>query len=537
MREGLETALAELHVEELKKKERKRKHPGNPVIIEMHKKTRGCKGQARKERTKQKIRMTLGRKRARKTMEDLYQPFPEQEQIHKALKPMCSGKVVMAITGRRFGKTTIAVNEAIDHATGIPGCRVWYIAHTEKQAFRVAWRLMLEPRLDKYGKKYPPYLPQELIRKRREDQHYVVLHNDSLIEFLGVVQQLPMLGAGLHFVIFDEFPGISWSIWSEIVAPMLGDYNANALFIGTVPDPIKHDISIDFIEMYENLLYKKIKDIDGKAFNFSTFCNPHTIHKKFKKEIKDLERKGQQNRAKRLYEGKYTREYGAAFPKFSYDMHTVEPIKLPSDCIRIMAIDPHPQKPTYALWCAIDKRKHYWFYREMEFSNEERALTIPEIAYEITEVENQNKEKIHMRLIDPTFAKVEHAILGAKNVKDLFKDYGLWFNEADRRFDIYHDRVMDMLVEEPETTFHILRSCPGLIRQMKNATWDSWGSAKARAERGAKDKLKKIDDDYLDCSKYIINSPAFHGMINDASIAVYRSQLNKRWQRQREQFL
>lgn len=531
-RKALQEELARYHVGEMDKREKKRKH--TPMA---QRKTPGCKGYRRAEKTKEKIRMTIGRKRATETLKDLYHPFAEQQEIHDALRPMCSGKIAMAITGRRFGKTTLAINEIVDHAVTMPGSRCWYIAHTEKQAFRIAWVEMLEAHVDKDNKMCAPYLPSELVKKKREDQHYVVLNNGSRIEFLGTVQQLPMLGAKLHFVVFDEFPGINYAAWVDIVRPMLIDHRGNALFIGTVPDPIEYSIEIKFIEMYEEFLYGKAENKNYKGFNFSSFCNPHISHEELKQQIKDEERKGRGRNAQRLYYGKYTREYGAAFPKFDYDKHTVEPIKLPGDCVRIMAIDPHPQKPSYALWCAIDKRKHYWFYREMEFVNEERALTIPEIAYEITDVEDQNKEKIHMRLIDPTFAKIEQSILGAKSVNDLFKDYGLWFNEADRRFDTYFHRVKDMLVEEPETTFHILRNCPGFIRQMKNATWDSWGSARARAERGAKDKLKKGDDDYLDNSKYIINAPVAYGMLNDASIATYRSQLNKRWQRQREQSL
>jgi hypothetical protein len=497
-------------------------------------KERKSKPQRRDRRKSKKAalrqRDTLIRRHAEQKVKDLYQPFPEQQRIHDALRPMCSGQIAMAITGRRFGKTTLAVNEVIDHAIEIPGSRNWYIAHTEKQAYRIAWREMLDWRVDKDMKRHPPYLPPELIEKKRIDLHTVKLHNGSLIEFLGTIHELPMLGAGLHFVVFDEFPGIPWSIWFDIVRPMLIDFRGNALFIGTVPDPIKHEISLDFIDMYEEILFKKIRT-NNKAFNFTSFCNPHINHEETKRQIRDLKRKGRMNDAKRLYHGKYTREYGVAFPTFEYDRHTVEPIEIPKNWTRIMAIDPHPQKPTFALWAAIDPRNHYWFYREMEFSTGERALTIPEIAYDIVEIENHAKEKVHMRVIDPTFAKVEQAILGAKNVKDLFKDYGMWFMEADRRFDTYYHKVTDMLVEQPEPTFHIFRSCPGFIRQMKNATWDTWGSAKARSERGAKDKLKKIDDDFLDCSKYIINSPLRH--IDMTQVNNYRADLNRRWAQRR----
>jgi len=228
-------------------------------------------------------------RRAREAVEKNYTPYKEQQEIHDALQPPLSGKVVMVITGRRFGKTTIAVNEIIRRAIDMPGSRIWYIAHTERQAYRIAWKLMLNWRLDKDKKKNPPYLSEKLIKEKRKDLHTIELWNGSLIEFLGTVKELPMLGAGLHFVVFDEFPGIGWAVWYDIVKPMLLDFNSDALFIGTVPDPIEYDITPEFIEMYEDALMKRYGLV---GFNFSSDCNPYINKEKLEKDIQDLERKG-----------------------------------------------------------------------------------------------------------------------------------------------------------------------------------------------------------------------------------------------------
>ena len=488
----------------------------------------------KKEEVKRKIISTKAKHAAQEMVKEIYTPFKEQAKIHKALRPMNTGKIVMAICGRRFGKTTVAVNEVIDHAVEVPGSRIWYIAHTEKQAYRIAWVEMLNWRLDKRGNRKMPYLPEGLIEKKREDQHVVLLKNGSRIEFLGTVKELPMLGAGLNFVVFDEFPGIPWSVWFDIVRPMLIDYRGNALFIGTVPDPVKHDISIDFIEMYEDILYGRAAK-KHKAFNFDSFCNPHINKQEIEEQINDLKRKGRENDARRLYYGKYTREYGVVFPRFKYKQHTMEPMELPGNWIRVMALDPHPVKPAIALWCAISPNNHFYFYREMEFSVDGHTLPVPEMVYDINEVENKYKESITTRLIDPTYAKVDQQAVGSKNVKELFQDYGLWFDVADRRDDVFFHRLTDMLVDEPEPTFHIFRSCPGLIRQIQNATWESWGSAKARAERGPKDKIKRGDDDYRHCAKYIINSNIRDYGMRD-KLSEYRHNLNQRWHKQREMF-
>lgn len=454
----------------------------------------------------------------------LYTPYKEQKEIHNSLQPPLNGLVIMVITGRRFGKTVLAVNEIIRRAIQMPGARLWYIAHTEKQAFRIAWQLMLYPRLDKNMKRQEPFLPRNLVLKAREDQHTIRLINGSLIEFLGTVKELPMLGAGLQFVVFDEFPGIPWAVWFDIVRPMLIDCRGDALFIGTVPDPIEYDITPEFIEMYEDALMKRYGYV---GFNYSSDCNPHIDKGEIEKQIADLERKGRGIDAKRLYHGKYTREYGLVWPKFTHEKHTVEPFDIPGNWTRGMAVDPHPQKPGNALWVAIDPRGHYWFYKEMEFSNDERPLTVPEAAYTITTTEAMAKEKMSGRFIDPTYAKVVQTELGSKSVRDIFRDNGLFFTEGDRSFPQFKHRVDDMLVDEPDPTFHIFRSCPNFIRQMHNYTWDSWASRKARSEKGKKDKPKKKDDDYIDCAKMILNSNLRYVDINQ--FVAIRSHLENKW--------
>jgi len=194
-----------------------------------------------------------------------------------------------------------------------------------------------------------------------------------------------------------------------------------------------------------------------------------------------------------------------------------------------MALDPHPQKPTCALWAAIDPRNHFWFYREKEFVTEDgRTMTIPEIADAIRKIESSAREKIKRRFIDPTFAKIEQAALGAKCVKDIYRDYGLAFMEADRNKDIFIDRVRIMLVEIPETSFHVFRTCSGTIRQISKYAWESWASNKARAERGAKNTPKKVDDDFVDLTKYILNSNARY-YSNIDQVRPFQATLRKRW--------
>lgn len=455
-----------------------------------------------------------------------YTPTVKQKKIHKALTPWFSGKEIFVVAGRRFGKTLCSINEIVKRAIELPGIRIWYVTNTKEQAYDIAWPMMIEGWRDKNGKIHPPFLPKECREKVRMDKHWVKLRNKSWVQFKGLQDELFILGVGLGFVVLDEFPAIPWSAWYDTIRPMLADSNGDALFIGTVPDPWVHNITPEFLEMYEEYLINPTKN--RRAFNFSSFDNPHINHKKVQQDIDDLKHKGREADAERLYYGKYTRGVGKIFPKFDYKTHTVEPIKIPANWTRIMALDPHPQKPYVAVWAAISPTNHFWFYREMEFKEADgRPLTIQETAYEILEMENNAKEKIRRRFIDPTYAKIQQNILNQKTVKDVLRDYGLHFVEADRSFDLFYNKFGDMLVEEPEPTVHIFRPCINCVRQIGNAVWDTYASGRARSERGPKDRPKKTDDDYRDCMKYIINANVQH--VDMKQVNAFRDNLKQRW--------
>ena len=447
-----------------------------------------------------------------------YAPHADQAKIHAAFNPHRNGWIVMVVAGRRFGKTILAVNEIIKRAIETARSRIWYVAPTKDQAYRIAWRELFR------------FLPRELIVKKREDRHSVELSNGSLIEMLGVQDEIFLLGAGLDFIVLDEFWTIPYSVWYDTLKPMLMDHNGDALFIGTVPDPKIHNITIEYMDMYEAILHDQnnVQDPHARAFNFSTFSNPYINHDKLKRDIADLKTKGREGDADRLYYGKYTRELGVVFPKFSYDKHTVLPFDIPKDWFRLMAVDPHPQKPIHGLWCAVDPKDHFWFYRESDFIGPDgRSMTVNEAAHEIMLLEAKAKENTLIRLIDPTFAKVDLNVVRSKSVKDMFRDQGLYFREASREFVTFYEKFTDALVDFPETSVHFLRSCPNLIRQILHLTWESWNSSRAREERGVKNKPKKVDDDFVDCMKYIYNANVKPP--NMDQLKTYQRDLEQRW--------
>lgn len=449
-----------------------------------------------------------------------YEPHASQRLIHDALSVPLSGETIMVIAGRRFGKTILACNEIIKRSIEVPGARIWYVAPTKDQAFRIAWKVMLK------------YIPKEIVAKKREDRHTIELVNGSLIEFLGVQDQTFLLGVGLHFVVLDEFPTIPYTVWYDVIRPMLADYNGDALFIGSVPDPKVHAISPEFLEMYEDQLAQSA--ITGKvtAFSFPSMDNPYINHEKVARDIADMKRKGREGDVNRIYYGSYTRSYGLVFPGFKIDIHTCLPIDIPGQWIRTMAVDPHPQKPIHALWRAQDPNNEWWIYRErcFEKADSREPLTVMESAAQMRELEGT--EKIRLRLIDPTFAKVEQKVMATRSVVQQYADLGLYFREGNRDFMTFFNEITDRLRAVPHTTIHILRTCPGLISQLQNYMWDSWASVRAREEKGAKDRPKAVKDDFISCLKYLANARV-PNVNPDTVKSQLSAQLNARWAAQR----
>jgi hypothetical protein len=450
-----------------------------------------------------------------------YTPHASQRIVHEALGEPLTGALVMVIAGRRFGKTILACLEIIKRSIELPNARIWYVAPTKDQAFRIAWKVMLK------------YLPPNLIAKKREDRHTIELTNGSLIEFLGIQDQIFLLGVGLHFVVLDEFPTIPYTVWYDTIRPMLADYNGDALFIGSVPDPKIHAISQEFIEMYEDELAQSRLTGKVTAFSFPSMDNPYISHAKIQKDIADMKRKGREGDVNRVYFGHYTREYGLVFPGFNYDIHTMDPIEIPATWTRWMAVDPHPQKPIHALWAAQDPNRELYLYMERCFEDEEnrRPLTVQESAAQMRLLEG--KEKIRLRLIDPTFAKVEQKVMGTKSVVQQYQGLGLYFREANRDFMTFFNEITDRFRALPHTTIHIFRTCPGLIRQLQSYMWDSWASVKAREDRGAKDRPKATNDDFISCLKYIANTRVPN--VDPAQVRNKLAAMNQaRWDRERQ---
>ena len=125
------------------------------------------------------------------------------------------------VSGRRFGKTTLALRELARFASQ-PRRRIFFCAPTYRQAKTVAWNPLKEK-----------LIAQRWVSKTNEQDLTITLKNGSTISIRGTDNFDSLRGVGLHFLVMDEFSDCHPDAWERVLRPTLSDTGGHALFLGT----------------------------------------------------------------------------------------------------------------------------------------------------------------------------------------------------------------------------------------------------------------------------------------------------------------
>jgi len=125
------------------------------------------------------------------------------------------------ISGRRFGKTTLAIRE-MARAARMPGRTVWYVAPSYRMAKGIAWRPLKNKLLD-----------LNWVSKINESELTIYLKNGSEISLKGAENGDSLRGRAIDFLTMDEFADIDPAVFYEVLRPTLADTQGSALFCGT----------------------------------------------------------------------------------------------------------------------------------------------------------------------------------------------------------------------------------------------------------------------------------------------------------------
>ena len=127
----------------------------------------------------------------------------------------------VAICGRRFGKTHLALRELCRYASQ-PDRLVYYVAPSYRMAKQIMWK-QLKKRL----------IQLNWAKKINENDLTVTLVNDSEISLRSADNYDSLRGVGLDFVVLDEAADMEEEVWTEALRPTLSDRGGHAMFLGT----------------------------------------------------------------------------------------------------------------------------------------------------------------------------------------------------------------------------------------------------------------------------------------------------------------
>jgi phage terminase large subunit len=127
----------------------------------------------------------------------------------------------MLCSGRRFGKTHLALVQLIVWGAQKPNSLNWYLAPTYRAAKSIAWRQL------------KAMIPPELFGSKNEVELSVELINGSRIELKGGDSYDSLRGNSLSNCVLDEAAYIPRDAWEMVIRPALADQRGSALFIST----------------------------------------------------------------------------------------------------------------------------------------------------------------------------------------------------------------------------------------------------------------------------------------------------------------
>ena len=236
------------------------------------------------------------------------------------------------ISGRRFGKTFLAINELARFAR-FPNKKVWYVAPTYRQAKSICWSdLVTRLRAHKW------------IEDINNSDLTVTLRNKSKISLRGADNENSLSGVGLDFLVMDEFSDINPVAWYEVLRPTLSDTQGHALFCGTPRG---------FGNWSYDLYTKGQSDKEWKSFKYTTLEGMQVPAEEIEQAKDDLDERTFQQE----YMASFVNYSGMIYYNFDRNKNLIESFKNKILTLHI-GLDFNVD-PMCAVVCVIEKDKIY----------------------------------------------------------------------------------------------------------------------------------------------------------------------------------
>lgn len=411
---------------------------------------------------------------------NLYHPHLGQKQVIQDNKRF---KVLSC--GRRWGKTTLAINELLYYALLDSNTDYWYVAPTYSQAKTIAWRYLVQ----QYRQ-----LPLELQLGKNESELWVEIGNHSRITLKGAENEDSLRGSKLGGLVIDEVASIKnfKYLWDEALRPALTDKKGWGLFIST-PKGYNH-----FYELFTK------NDPDYSSFHFSSYDNPFLEHSEIDKARQELT----EDAFAQEYLADFRKFTGLVFKEFDREVHVINNIELPGSDSYYRALDFGAINPTVCLFIRVDSDGNAYIYDE--YYQTER--TTKDNAYAI-----QAKHPV-------TYFRATWGDPSGKQERLDYEQYGLHITPANKqvidqvtgklkdtqeadwikhRINLIAERLKINPVTRKPRVF-IGRNCVNTIREFESYRWEE---RKDKALNQT-DQPVKADDHTIDALGYFMCSYA-----------------------------
>ena len=245
--------------------------------------------------------------------------------------------------GRRFGKTTLAIEEIKGKAL-YKKSKIVYIAPTYQQARDIAWQTLT--------KELKP-ITKKINESRLELTVYCKTGGESLIQLRGWESIETLRGQDFDFIVIDEIASMRnfWMHWQEVIRPTLTDRKGHVLFIST-PKGFNH-----FYDLYK----EENEDKDYKTFNFSSYDNPHLPIDELEKAKQELT----EDRFAQEYMADFRKTEGLVYKEFDRKRHLfTDKDEIPEFVKTIVGVDFGYTNPSTILQIKEDRDGNYWIISE-----------------------------------------------------------------------------------------------------------------------------------------------------------------------------
>lgn len=389
------------------------------------------------------------------------------------------------VCGRRFGKTTLAINELLYYALLKSNSDYWYLAPTYRQAKEIAWRML---------KKSFFLLPRELQGEKNESELWVEVGNQSRISLKGADNEDSLRGSPLDGIVNDEVDSIRNFdyLWNEVLSPSLVDRKGWAWFIGTPKG-------------YHNLhmLSERVNtDPEYSYFHFTSYDNPYLEKEEIEKEKNRLT----ENQFAQEYLADFRKYTGLIYKEFKREFHIVQDVELDGFSAYYRTMDFGAVNPTACLFIKVDRDDNfivYDEYYETERTTDYHAGQIlarhPQTYFRATFGDPSGRQEIldYARWglhISPANKQVLDKITG----KIKSPEEQDWVNYGIEQ--IQQKLKVNIVTQKPR--LFISNKCVNLIREFESYRWEE----QRNLDLNAKEVPVKANDHALDALRYFVIS-------------------------------